>query len=165
MNPGPCIKCGARNYPNSLGGPYICPLCDCGEPSIISPPIPNIPYLYLSGTCPKHMVVGFCEECAKEEMERLRSSLASKDAEIAGLKEANEKLQEELEAAACQLGAQDAALARARDREEAMGKAVEAGRITVAAIHKGDDPDRVARCIHPLCAALRALDAGKGAGR
>jgi hypothetical protein len=30
----------------------------------------------LGGTCQKHMKVGFCEECAKEELSSLRSSLA-----------------------------------------------------------------------------------------
>jgi len=28
---GPCYMCGATNYPMSLGGPYICPSCDCGN--------------------------------------------------------------------------------------------------------------------------------------
>lgn len=27
---GPCIVCGKTNYPNSMGGPGICPSCDCG---------------------------------------------------------------------------------------------------------------------------------------
>ena len=27
--PGPCIGCGAENYPLSTGGPSICPACDC----------------------------------------------------------------------------------------------------------------------------------------
>jgi hypothetical protein len=27
--PGPCLMCGAKNYPLSLGGPDICPRCDC----------------------------------------------------------------------------------------------------------------------------------------
>jgi len=30
MNPGPCILCGTTNYPMSMGGPTICPACDCG---------------------------------------------------------------------------------------------------------------------------------------
>jgi hypothetical protein len=29
---GPCILCGATNYPSSFGGPLICPSCDCGNP-------------------------------------------------------------------------------------------------------------------------------------
>ena len=29
--PGPCIYCGGRNYPLSMGGPAICPSCDCGN--------------------------------------------------------------------------------------------------------------------------------------
>ena len=27
---GPCVLCGATNYPLSCGGPSICPSCDCG---------------------------------------------------------------------------------------------------------------------------------------
>ena len=30
MPPGPCIVCGENNYPLSMGGPTICPACDCG---------------------------------------------------------------------------------------------------------------------------------------
>ena len=26
---GPCMICGATNYPSSMGGPMICPQCDC----------------------------------------------------------------------------------------------------------------------------------------
>ncbi len=29
---GPCIKCGLTNYPSSMGGYFICPSCDCGNP-------------------------------------------------------------------------------------------------------------------------------------
>lgn len=29
--PGPCIICGAIDYPLSVGGPTICPRCDCGK--------------------------------------------------------------------------------------------------------------------------------------
>lgn len=29
--PGPCICCGATNYALSMGGPTICPSCDCGN--------------------------------------------------------------------------------------------------------------------------------------
>jgi hypothetical protein len=29
--PGPCIYCGATNYALSMGGPTICPSCDCGN--------------------------------------------------------------------------------------------------------------------------------------
>jgi hypothetical protein len=28
---GPCVICGATGYPLSLGGPEICPSCDCGD--------------------------------------------------------------------------------------------------------------------------------------
>lgn len=28
----PCILCGATNYALSMGGPTICPSCDCGNP-------------------------------------------------------------------------------------------------------------------------------------
>lgn len=28
--PGPCCICGDTNYQLSLGGPTICPACDCG---------------------------------------------------------------------------------------------------------------------------------------
>ena len=32
---GPCIVCGATNYPLSMGGPTLCPSCDCGiDPKI-----------------------------------------------------------------------------------------------------------------------------------
>ena len=30
-NSGPCVLCGAANYLPSLGGPEICPSCDCGN--------------------------------------------------------------------------------------------------------------------------------------
>src|SRR5512140_1886133 len=33
MPNGPCVVCGATNYPLSLGGPDICPSCDCGPPN------------------------------------------------------------------------------------------------------------------------------------
>lgn len=28
----PCVLCGDTDYPPSLGGPGICPSCDCGIP-------------------------------------------------------------------------------------------------------------------------------------
>lgn len=28
---GPCIVCGEMDYPLSMGGPTICPACDCGN--------------------------------------------------------------------------------------------------------------------------------------
>jgi len=28
---GPCVVCGDMNYPLSMGGPSICPKCDCGQ--------------------------------------------------------------------------------------------------------------------------------------
>jgi hypothetical protein len=28
--PGPCVICGALDYELSVGGPDICPSCDCG---------------------------------------------------------------------------------------------------------------------------------------
>lgn len=31
MPSGPCIICGTVNYEPSLGGPDICPSCDCGH--------------------------------------------------------------------------------------------------------------------------------------
>jgi hypothetical protein len=34
----PCTLCGAIDYPLSLGGPYICPSCDCG----ISPEVSKL---------------------------------------------------------------------------------------------------------------------------
>lgn len=36
--PGPCKVCGKTNYPSSLGGPDICPECDCGSfnPNILA---------------------------------------------------------------------------------------------------------------------------------
>ena len=30
--PGPCVLCGVTDYPLSMGGPGICPTCDCGVP-------------------------------------------------------------------------------------------------------------------------------------
>lgn len=27
--PGPCVACGMTDYPLSMGGPGICPWCDC----------------------------------------------------------------------------------------------------------------------------------------
>ena len=38
MPHGPCIVCGATNYPLSMGGPNICPPCDCG----ISPKVTKL---------------------------------------------------------------------------------------------------------------------------
>lgn len=32
LQPGPCVGCGATNYSLSLGGPGLCPLCDCLPP-------------------------------------------------------------------------------------------------------------------------------------
>jgi hypothetical protein len=31
LQPGPCVICAAVNYPLSMGGPTICPSCDCGN--------------------------------------------------------------------------------------------------------------------------------------
>lgn len=31
MIPGPCIICGLTDYNLSMGGPTICPSCDCGN--------------------------------------------------------------------------------------------------------------------------------------
>ena len=31
--PGPCVICGGTNYELSMGGPTICPSCDCGPPN------------------------------------------------------------------------------------------------------------------------------------
>lgn len=31
LMPGPCVYCGALNYQPSIGGPGICPSCDCGN--------------------------------------------------------------------------------------------------------------------------------------
>ena len=28
---GPCVICGATDYNLSMGGPTICPSCDCGD--------------------------------------------------------------------------------------------------------------------------------------
>lgn len=36
MPKGPCIVCGAINYPLSCGGPDICPPCDLGVPPEVS---------------------------------------------------------------------------------------------------------------------------------
>lgn len=30
LKPGPCVVCGLRDYPPSMGGPHICPTCDTG---------------------------------------------------------------------------------------------------------------------------------------
>lgn len=32
VQPGPCGGCGAENYGLSMGGPGICPACDCLPP-------------------------------------------------------------------------------------------------------------------------------------
>jgi len=32
MPSGPCTMCGATDYALSMGGPAICPRCDCGLP-------------------------------------------------------------------------------------------------------------------------------------
>lgn len=31
MEAGPCVVCGLTKYPLSVGGPTICPTCDCGS--------------------------------------------------------------------------------------------------------------------------------------
>lgn len=36
MQAGPCVVCGRTNYPSSMGGPSICPQCDCGIPSEVT---------------------------------------------------------------------------------------------------------------------------------
>lgn len=36
MPAGPCVLCGDTDYPASLGGPMICPSCDCGIPPEIA---------------------------------------------------------------------------------------------------------------------------------
>ena len=36
---GPCMVCGATNYSNSMGGPMICPSCDCGMPPHVGNPM------------------------------------------------------------------------------------------------------------------------------
>lgn len=46
MNAGPCIGCGARNYSDSMGGPGICPSCDCGNPPHIGNPALAHPVFY-----------------------------------------------------------------------------------------------------------------------
>ena len=30
--PGPCAGCGGTGYPLSMGGPSVCPACDCLPP-------------------------------------------------------------------------------------------------------------------------------------
>ena len=30
---GPCVMCGATDYPLSYGGSAVCPACDCGHPN------------------------------------------------------------------------------------------------------------------------------------
>lgn len=31
IQPGPCVICGGTNYELSMGGPTLCPKCDCGH--------------------------------------------------------------------------------------------------------------------------------------
>lgn len=38
MPSGPCVMCGATDYRLSMGGPGICPSCDCG----ISPEVSRL---------------------------------------------------------------------------------------------------------------------------
>lgn len=38
IQPGPCVGCGATNYPLSFGGPTVCGPCDCG----VSPEITKL---------------------------------------------------------------------------------------------------------------------------
>lgn len=33
LQTGPCVVCGLKNYALSMGGPTICPACDCGNSS------------------------------------------------------------------------------------------------------------------------------------
>ncbi len=34
MIAGPCVVCGRTNYELSMGGPTICPRCDCSPPTM-----------------------------------------------------------------------------------------------------------------------------------
>jgi hypothetical protein len=50
---GPCRLCGATNYPNSLGGPEICPSCDCGRAPTLKPPVADpFPVSAIQGALP-----------------------------------------------------------------------------------------------------------------
>ncbi len=61
--PGPCEICGTTNYRLSMGGPGICPSCDCGDFSIAK------------------------VQRQATSIVRLEVALAARDKEIAGLAE------------------------------------------------------------------------------
>jgi hypothetical protein len=56
--------CGATNYPSSLGGPAICPSCDCGHP----PQRAAAAGVYSPEVLP--IVAAFTVESIKNERER-----------------------------------------------------------------------------------------------
>ena len=72
LQAGPCVVCGRTGYPLSMGGPSICPPCDCGPPS------------------PRRIEEMRSEIFAlRDEVERLR---ADRDRLIEGLKELRRNL-------------------------------------------------------------------------
>jgi len=36
LHSGPCVICGGIDYPLSVGGPEICPSCDCGGSGMVT---------------------------------------------------------------------------------------------------------------------------------
>ncbi len=62
LMPGPCVLCGTTDYPLSMGGPTICPSCDCGNFN---------PHKLLSQL-----------KTAREENARLATALAASEAKL-----------------------------------------------------------------------------------
>lgn len=79
--PGPCVVCGIKNYPLSMGGPTICPACDCGYsgPQQIAAQRGEIERLQDA----KRRALAIADERAKE-IERLRAYIWSLDGKYVG---------------------------------------------------------------------------------
>jgi hypothetical protein len=73
---GPCISCGATNYPPSVGGATICPSCDCSPPS--------------------RRQIREMREGAMTEIQRLNDALREARTEIERLQASNEHLKDAL---------------------------------------------------------------------
>jgi hypothetical protein len=84
LQPGPCIVCGLTDYPLSMGGPEICPACDCGIPSTDS------------GHPLRHKIEMTANDSTYLAMEiiGLRQLLAERDAQIERLQELAEQFRE-----------------------------------------------------------------------
>lgn len=95
---GPCISCGEVNYPLSMGGPDICPACDCGWDLKTRLPPMREKIKLLQAEFAK----------AREEKENLRqyasgleNAQAFLDARVADAEEENKRLRDKIISATC----------------------------------------------------------------